>query len=136
MILADTNILTTFAKIDRLPLNLRLTTMCICAIITRRISSWVGGKFMSVTEAMKAAQFVVDAEGNQKAVVLEFTIWQDILQALTRLSELEAQPSWKQRLERLLARVWDRVDRDPISEEEISAEVERARAELYAQSRS
>ncbi len=91
---------------------------------------------MSVTEAMKAAQFVVDAEGNQKAVVLEFTIWQDILQALTRLSELEAQPSWKQRLERLLARVWDRVDRDPISEEEISAEVERARAELYAQSRS
>jgi len=40
---------------------------------------------------------------------------------------------WQQRLEALLARVWARVERHPISEEEIDAEVERARTAIYAQ---
>jgi len=44
-----------------------------------------------------------------------------------------APPPWQQRLEALLARVWDRVERHPISEEEVDAEVERARTAIYAQ---
>lgn len=41
---------------------------------------------------------------------------------------------WQQRLEALLARVWDRVERFPMSEEEVDAEVERARTAIYTQS--
>ncbi len=40
---------------------------------------------------------------------------------------------WQHRLEALLARVWARVERYPIGEEEVSAEVELARATLYPQ---
>jgi len=42
-------------------------------------------------------------------------------------------PPWDQRLEALLTRVWARVDRDPITEEEIDAEVKRARTTIYSQ---
>jgi len=42
-------------------------------------------------------------------------------------------PPWHQRLEALLTRVWARVERFPISENEIDAEVERARTALYPQ---
>jgi len=42
-------------------------------------------------------------------------------------------PAWHQRLEALLARVWSRVERLPISEEEIDAEVERARKVIYTE---
>ena len=42
---------------------------------------------------------------------------------------------WSQRVEALLARVWSRVESSPIAEEDIDAEVELARTELYAQSR-
>ena len=41
---------------------------------------------------------------------------------------------WSQRVEALLARVWSRVESSPIAEEDIDAEVELARTELYAQS--
>lgn len=40
---------------------------------------------------------------------------------------------WHQRLEALLARVWARVERFPISEEEVDAEVERARTAIHTQ---
>lgn len=40
--------------------------------------------------------------------------------------ELEP-PPWEQRLDALLARVWSRVERYPITEEEIDAEVELVR---------
>lgn len=43
-------------------------------------------------------------------------------------------PPWSQRLDALLARVWDRVERCPITEEEVDAEVTLARATRYAQS--
>lgn len=43
-------------------------------------------------------------------------------------------PSWEQRLETLLTRVWARVDADPLSEEAIDAEVTQARRETCAQS--
>jgi hypothetical protein len=42
-------------------------------------------------------------------------------------------PPWEERLEALLTRVWGRVERYPITEEEADAEVELARTELYAQ---
>lgn len=40
---------------------------------------------------------------------------------------------WPQRLEALLARVWARVERSPISEDEVDAEVERARTAIHTQ---
>lgn len=40
---------------------------------------------------------------------------------------------WHQRLEALLARVWARVEHFPISEEQVNAEVERARTTIYTQ---
>ena len=43
-------------------------------------------------------------------------------------------PMWSQRLGTLLTRIWTRVERYPITEEEIAAEVESARSEHYAQS--
>jgi len=45
---------------------------------------------------------------------------------------IEPKP-WSQRLETLLARVWARVERYPITEEEVDAEVELARTAIYAQ---
>jgi hypothetical protein len=44
-------------------------------------------------------------------------------------------PSWEERLETLLARVWNRLDDEPLSEEAIDAEVTQARHAIYAQSR-
>jgi hypothetical protein len=44
-----------------------------------------------------------------------------------------APPPWNQRLEALLDRVWTRVERYPIPEEEVDAEVELARTAIYAQ---
>jgi len=43
-------------------------------------------------------------------------------------------PSWEERLEALLARVWNRLDDAPLSEEAIDAEVTQARSEICAQS--
>jgi hypothetical protein len=42
-------------------------------------------------------------------------------------------PPWNERLEALLDRVWARVERYPITEEEVDAEVELARTAIYAQ---
>jgi hypothetical protein len=42
---------------------------------------------------------------------------------------------WELRLDALLARVWSRVESRPIAEDEVEAEVELGRTELYAQSR-
>ncbi len=45
---------------------------------------------MSVTEIVEAAQFVVDAEGNKKAVQIDWTTWQSLLNLLESLErELE-----------------------------------------------
>jgi hypothetical protein len=42
-------------------------------------------------------------------------------------------PPWNERLEALFDRVWARVERYPITEEEVDAEVELARTAIYAQ---
>jgi hypothetical protein len=73
-----------------------------------------------------------------KQVEVELTL--DQMMALVRQLKPEEQaiirraiqpPPWQQRLEALLTRVWSRVERFPISEEEIDAEVERARTAIY-----
>lgn len=76
-----------------------------------------------------------------KEVEVELSL-DDLLAAIRQLEpeeqeivrrELELRP-WSQRLDDLLARIWARVEQHPISEEEVNAEVEAARAALYAQS--
>jgi len=42
--------------------------------------------------------------------------------------------SYKTRYEKLLKRIWQRVEKEPITEEEIDKIVEETRAERYAQS--
>jgi hypothetical protein len=44
---------------------------------------------MGVTELLKAAQFLVDANGNKKAVMLDFTIWEELLTLLEDLEDAE-----------------------------------------------
>lgn len=74
-------------------------------------------------------------------IELELTLEQ-ILSIVRQLSPEEREmvrqglelPSWSHRLEALLTRVWSQVERFPLTEAEIEAEVELARTELYAQS--
>ncbi len=44
---------------------------------------------MSVTELLQAAQFVVDASGNKKAVVLDCTVWEELLTLLEDREDAE-----------------------------------------------
>ena len=37
---------------------------------------------MSVTELLQSARFVVDADGNKKAVMVDYEIWQELLTIL------------------------------------------------------
>ena len=37
---------------------------------------------MSVTELLQSARFVVDAEGNKKAVIVDYDIWEELLTIL------------------------------------------------------
>jgi hypothetical protein len=44
---------------------------------------------MSVTELLEAAQFLVDANGNKKAVMLDFAIWEELLTLLEDREDAE-----------------------------------------------
>ena len=44
---------------------------------------------MSVTELLQAAQFLVDANGNKKAVMLDFAVWEELLTLLEDLEDVE-----------------------------------------------
>ena len=46
---------------------------------------------MNITDLLRSAQFVVDAQGNKKAVQFDFAIWQAALPLLERLGDLEDQ---------------------------------------------
>ena len=37
---------------------------------------------MSVTELLQSVRFVVDAEGNKKAVIVDYDIWEELLTIL------------------------------------------------------
>jgi len=44
---------------------------------------------MSVVELLEKAQFLVDAEGNKKAVVFDFAFWEELLTLLEDLDDAE-----------------------------------------------
>ena len=44
---------------------------------------------MSLTELLQKAKFVVDAEGNKKAIVFDFAIWGELLALLEDLEDAE-----------------------------------------------
>jgi hypothetical protein len=44
---------------------------------------------MSVTELIRTVQFVVDAQGKKKAVVLDYDIWEKLLILLEDLDDVE-----------------------------------------------
>ncbi|HEX7183158.1 MAG TPA: hypothetical protein VF756_15060 [Thermoanaerobaculia bacterium] len=44
---------------------------------------------MSVSQVLQQAQFLVDAEGNKKAVVFEYSLWEELLTLLEDLEDAE-----------------------------------------------
>ena len=44
---------------------------------------------MTVAEKLQAAQFVVDADGTKKAVVLEYALWEELLSFLEDAEDAE-----------------------------------------------
>ena len=44
---------------------------------------------MSVTELLQAAQFVIDNQGNKKAVVFDYAVWEELLTLLEDLEDAE-----------------------------------------------
>lgn len=44
---------------------------------------------MSVIELLQTAQFVIDASGNKKAVVLDYTVWEELLTLLEDWEDAE-----------------------------------------------
>ena len=58
---------------------------------------------MTVAEKLQAAQFVIDADGTKKAVVLDYALWEELLLLLEDAEELnllresgEEAVSWEQ----------------------------------------
>jgi hypothetical protein len=44
---------------------------------------------MSITEVLEQAQFLVDADGNKKAVVFDYSLWEELLTLLEDLEDAE-----------------------------------------------
>ena len=44
---------------------------------------------MSVSEVLQQAQFLVDAEGNKKAVVFDYGLWEELLTLLEDVEDTE-----------------------------------------------
>jgi PHD/YefM family antitoxin component YafN of YafNO toxin-antitoxin module len=44
---------------------------------------------MSVTEILQNVQFIVDAAGNKKAVLLDYSLWEELLTQLEDLEDAE-----------------------------------------------
>lgn len=44
---------------------------------------------MNIHELLQTAQFVVDAEGNKKAVVFDYALWEELLTLLEDLEDAE-----------------------------------------------
>lgn len=44
---------------------------------------------MSVSEVLQQAQFLVDAEGNKRAVVFDYSLWEELLTLLEDLEDVE-----------------------------------------------
>jgi len=44
---------------------------------------------MSVTELLQAVQYVIDNEGNKKAAVLDYAVWEELLTFLEDMEDVE-----------------------------------------------
>ena len=44
---------------------------------------------MSVSEVLRQAQFLVDSEGNKKAVVFDYSLWEELLTLFEDLEDAE-----------------------------------------------
>jgi hypothetical protein len=44
---------------------------------------------MSVTELLQAVEFLVDNDGNKKAAVLDYTVWEELLTLLEDMEDPE-----------------------------------------------
>lgn len=76
---------------------------------------------MSITELVESAQFVVDAEGNKQAVVLDLTAWEALLKLLDEFEDLtdvaaavEAYEEYRR--DPASARPWAEVEAELVSE--------------------
>jgi hypothetical protein len=80
---------------------------------------------MSTIELIESAQFLVDAGGHKRAVVLDLTSWREILQKLTVLDDDEAEIQAVREIEARLAAGEERL----YSHEEVWAELEALEAQ-------
>jgi hypothetical protein len=62
---------------------------------------------MSVTELLKSARFVVGADGEKQAVILDVAIWQELVTLVEDLEDVDEMQQARQVDEDLVA--WERV---------------------------
>lgn len=74
---------------------------------------------MSITELVKSAQFMVDADGTKKAVVLDMAVWEELLTLLDDLTDtVEAAEAYEEyRRDPSTARPWSEVEAELRAEE-------------------
>jgi hypothetical protein len=74
---------------------------------------------MSITDLVKSAQFMVDADGTKKAVVLDMAVWEELLILLDDLSDTtEAAAAYEEyRHDPSTARPWAEVEAELLAEE-------------------
>jgi hypothetical protein len=83
---------------------------------------------MSVAELLESAQFVVDAQGNRKAVMLDFALWSEVLQLLQQLEELEEEQEDVRAIREIEARLAAGQEQT-YSHKEVWAEIDRLESE-------
>ncbi len=69
---------------------------------------------MSVTELLKSARFVVGADGEKQAVILDVAVWEELVTMMEDLEDAEEMQQARQ------------VDEDLISWEQVQAEYKAA----------
>ena len=74
---------------------------------------------MIITELVKSAQFMVDADGTKKAVVLDMAVWDELLTLLGDLTDtVDAAEAYEEyRRDPSTARPWTEVEAELLVEE-------------------
>ena len=74
---------------------------------------------MSITELVKSAQFMIDADGTKKAVVLDMAVWEELLTLLDYLTDtVEAAEAYEEyRRDPSTARPWSEVEAELLAQE-------------------
>jgi hypothetical protein len=67
---------------------------------------------MSVNEVLQQAQFLVDAEGNKKAVVFDYSLWEELLTLLEDLEDAEEIRRLREAGEAAEALPWEQAKED------------------------